>query len=268
MEFLLIPLVLIIAGIVLFMNYKKVKKQFDNIRSVEKTTVAAIHENHDHFLIEFGTGTYQHYVELYGTVKCDAPLLSAITARPCVFSEHKVQRTYEVMVQEKDAQGNMVTRMRQQTETLSSNRQSVSFRIAEDDSYVDIMPDGADIFPIQSHASQTGSLDPAIAGKLGISLGYRIGNTRGYSITEKIIPLEQNLYVLGEANDRAGKLTISKPREKDKSFILSTTQEDVLLEKLALKIKWFRLGFWAAIIGGILSLVFLAYSYLETGIKF
>jgi hypothetical protein len=268
MALLLIPLALIIAGIVLFMNYKKVKRQSDNIRSVEKTSVAAIHENHDHFLIEFGTGTYQHYVELYGMVKCDSPLLSAITGRPCVFSEHKVQRTYEVMVQERDAQGRMVTRMRQQTETLSSNRQSVSFKVAEGEADVDIMPDGADIFPMQSHSSQTGSLDPALAGKLGISSGYRTGNTRGFTIKENIIPLEQNLYVLGEANDRAGKLAISKPREKDKSFILSTTQEDVLLEKLSSKVKWFRLGFWAALVVGFLVLVFLVYSYLQTGLQF
>jgi hypothetical protein len=80
--------------------------------------------------------------------------------------------------------------------------------------------------------------------------------------------LEQNLYVLGEANDRAGKLAISKPREKDKSFILSTTQEDVLLEKLSSKVKWFRLGFWAALVVGFLVLVFLVYSYLQTGLQF
>ncbi len=268
MELFLIPLALFIAGIILIINYKKVKRQFDNISSVEKTSIAAIRENHDHFLIEFGTGTYQHYVELYGMVKCGTPLLSSITGRSCVYTEHKVQRRYEVMVQERDAQGRMVTRARQQTETLSSNTQSVNFSILEGGLDIDVIPDGADIFPLQSHSSRTGSLDPGLAAKLGISYGYRTGNTLGYNVTENIIPLDQNLYVLGEANDRSGKLAISKPREKDKSFILSTTQEDVLLEKLSSKVKWFRLGFWAAMIIGIAALIFLILSFQKTGFQF
>jgi hypothetical protein len=265
MEFLLIPLGLIVAGIFLFINYKKVKKQFDNISSVEKSTIPEIQENHEHFLIEFGTGTYQHYVELYGIVKCASPLLSPVTGKPCVYADHKVQRKYEVNVQERDSQGRMVTRIQQHTETLSTNKQSIPFMIEDNGLELEILPDAADVFPIQSHHSQPGYIDPELSRKLGVSSGYGTGNTTGFIIIENIIPIGQQLYVLGEANDRTGKLAISKPRDKEKSFILSTTQEDVLLQKLGTKVKWFRIGYWAAFIIGVLSLLIFIYLILHPG---
>jgi hypothetical protein len=263
MELLLIPLALFIAGIFLYINYKKVKKQYDNISSVERSSVSEIQENHDHFLVEFGTGTYQHYVEIYGTVKSGTPITSPVAGKPCVWVDYKIERNYETTVQERDSQGRVVTRMENHTEVLSSNMQFIPFIIEDGGLEIEVLPDSAEVFPVQSYHSRTAYLDPGLAGKLGISTGYRGGTTTGFTVNENIIPTGQQLYVLGEANDRTGKLAISKPRDKEQSFILSTTHEDVLLQKLSVKVKWFGIGFRAALIAGILVLAYLVY-YLYT----
>ncbi len=263
MELLFIPAVLFIAGIILFINFKKIKKQFDNINSVERSAVSEIIENHDHFLIEFGKGTYQQYVELSGNVKCNSPLLAPISGQSCIYTDHQVIRKYETQVQERDPQGRIVTRTQLMTETVSSNKQSIPFVISDEDSEVEVLPEAAEIYPIRSHYSQQGILDPELAKKLGISDRYGMGRTTGFTLIENIIPLGQPLYVLGEANDRTGQLAVSKPRDNKQSFILSTSHEDVLLQKLSVKLKWFRIGFWAAFMVGIIIFVIILYSLLN-----
>jgi hypothetical protein len=53
-----------------------------------------------------------------------------------------------------------------------------------------------------------------------------LGNrTLGYRMKEKIIPLGQPLYVLGEAQMRSGSIIISRPSDSKKSFIVSTKSE-------------------------------------------
>ncbi len=255
MEILLIPLVLLIAGIIFYLYFRKVKKQYDNISRVERSSVDVIQENHEHFLIEFGKDTYQQYVELSGTVKSDNPLIAPVTGTSCVYAEHRITRSYEVQVQERDNQGRLVTRTQIRSDALSSNRQSLPFQLIDNEKEIEILPEGADIFPVQSYNTNVSSLDPRLAGKLGLSTSYPYGRTTGFHISEKIIPLGQPLYVLGEANDRTGKLAVSKPRDKAQSFILSTTQEDVLLQKLGSRLKWFRLGFLVSIILGTGTLI-------------
>ena len=264
MELLLIPLILFIAAVIFYINFRKVKKQFDNISRVERSTAAEVRENHEHFLIEFGPGTFQYYAELNGMVKCDAPLTAPISGRTCVYAEHKILRKYETMVQVRDSQGRMVNRMESRTETISSGKQSVPFRIEDEGSAIDIMPESADFFPVQSHHSQNAYLDPTLSGNLGISTGFGMGNTTGYVVSEYIIPVEQPLYVLGEANDRNGKLAVSKPRDKAQSFILSTSHEDVLLQKLGVKVRWFRIGFWAGTLSGLGSLAFILLQLIKS----
>ena len=94
-------------------------------------------------------------------------------------------------------------------------------------------------------------------GKFSFSIGKKI--TRrilGYTSSEDSIKLNTPIYVLGEANDRSGKLCVSKPRDRDLSFIVSIKSEDEIvvgLEKSMDHIKYASII--ALAIGGILIVV-------------
>jgi len=88
----------------------------------------------------------------------------------------------------------------------------------------------------------------------GFSYSYGADSkTLGYSYKEKIIPQGAKLYVLGEVSDRRGKLSIVKPSEKGKHFIVSTKSEEELVKSAENSATWQLYGGIAsAVIGAIL----------------
>lgn len=66
--------------------------------------------------------------------------------------------------------------------------------------------------------------------------------TLGYRFREVILPLEQNIYILGSANEASGELTIQKPREKGQKFIISVKSEEELLASSRSTMKWLQIG--------------------------
>lgn len=67
----------------------------------------------------------------------------------------------------------------------------------------------------------------------------------GYHYSEHVIPLGEQVYILGEASDREKELIIRQPQEKGKPFIISVRSEEEItkgLEKSATLQQWFGFG--------------------------
>ena len=74
--------------------------------------------------------------------------------------------------------------------------------------------------------------------------------TLGYQFTERILPLNRRLYVLGAASDSSGELVIQKPREKGQ-FIISLKSEEELLKSSKSGMTWSLVGSIACFVIGI-----------------
>jgi len=87
----------------------------------------------------------------------------------------------------------------------------------------------------------------ALSVKLGgfsLGIGQKTPGIKsiGYRYTEDAIRLNSDLYVLGDANDRDGKLVVSKPKDKKYPFIVSNKSEDELIGDLGSSIKGLTIG--------------------------
>ena len=74
----------------------------------------------------------------------------------------------------------------------------------------------------------------------------------GYRLTEWALPLDQTIYVLGEAQETGQQLVIRKPSESDTPFIISTKSEEQLV---ATARKWVLLTKFGGLAGAVLAIV-------------
>ena len=73
-----------------------------------------------------------------------------------------------------------------------------------------------------------GAAPPDLGSPVGQILG-EAGRTIGYHTTERLLPVDRRIYVLGESVDSADGLTIQAPSERGKRFIISTRSEEELV---------------------------------------
>lgn len=199
------------------------------------------------------TGGFKQLTEIKGVVKCDNPLAGELSKQPCVYYRMDVLERYEETYYEKDANGNNQRRTRTGTSSVASNSQSIPFDVEDATGRITVNPNGADMDPVQV----VSKYEPSLQGRNSISFGsfsLDIGRSSGdrkilgYEFSEKIIPLDRRLYVIGEATDTSGELIIQKPSEKGKPFIITLKSEEELT-------KGTESNIMALLIGAIISLI-------------
>ena len=92
-----------------------------------------------------------------------------------------------------------------------------------------------------------------------MSLGSGMNNGRrtlGYRYTESILPCDREVLVIGTASDDGGQVTLCKPIQSDKKFIISLKSEEELVKTSANAAKGFLYGMIACFaIGSVLLVV-------------
>lgn len=199
------------------------------------------------------SGGFKQLSEIKGVVKCAQPLNGELSKQPCVYYAMNVSERYEETYYEKDSKGNSVRRTRTGSSTVASNSQSVHFEVEDASGRIMVNPNGADIDPVQV----VSKYEPSMQGRNSISFGsfsFNVARSTGdrkilgYEFTEKIIPLDRRVYVIGEASDSTGELMIQQPSEKGKPFIVTLKSEEELTKGTESNIK-------ALMIGAIVSLI-------------
>lgn len=176
-------------------------------------------------------------VEVKGTIRCAAPLMSEYADKACVWYSSSVVREYEK--RERDSDGDM--RTSRTSETLSSNTQMTAFTVEDSTGTVEIKLDGADIdaptILNRFEEKNGGGSGPSISvGGLSISAGDN-DRTLGYRYVVKALEVDKPIYVLG-AYREDGTIGVPDHEDRNRKFIVSHRSEEEL------KRSWGRQAFW------------------------
>jgi hypothetical protein len=258
-------IVLLIIGLVLWMLMNKRKAKMNVMDNYENTSAKEIHQNHQFFEEEYGKGSFSNFVEIRGNAHCEAPIQSEFAKEDVVYYKSIVTRDIEKRVQRRDSNGNTRWENVRSTEKVSENERKANFFVKDTTGEVLVDTEGAEMHTMKIFSEYEQGTNPSNNwfNFGGFSFGTSSGSTvLGYKYEEYAIPLNSHLYVLGEANDRAGKLRISKSTDKKQHFIVSTKTEDELKSSLQSNInifKWSAIGLWVVgsclTVAGIINMI-------------
>jgi hypothetical protein len=253
--------VLAIVGIILWMMKGKKEGKSAILELAETSDVKDVNELWESMRNSMGDGSFTHFVEIKGVAHAESPLTSELSSTECVYYSSKVVHEYKKLERKKDSQGNYQERWVNKKDTVSENSQwANTFGVKDDTGFIEVEPAKAELHVEQFYSNfEKGNPadDAALKLKIGnFSLG--IGDktpgmeTIGYRYTESGIKMNTRLYVLGDANDRDGRLAVSKSTDKKQPFIVSTKSEDELVGGLgsaATGLKWGAFVCWGLGIG-------------------
>lgn len=243
----------VVALIGFFLWMSKSKKEGKNaILSVTETSkVSEINENFESMRSSMGNGNFTHFCEIKGVAFSDSPITSELAKKQVVYYSSKVVHEYERLETKKDSNGNTTKSWVKKSDVVSDNTNWANgFGVKDESGFILIDPAKAELHAIQIHSNfEKGepNADALVKFKIG-GMSFGIGDrtpdkrTIGYRYTETAIPMNQNLYVLGDANDREGRLMVSKPKESRYPFIVSTKSETELAGDLGSSIKGLKIG--------------------------
>ena len=222
--------ILLTIGIILFFVQKHQRGKAFSLRKARAVTVAELQHLAREVAAEIGGGSWQDYVKLTGTIRCDRPLTSELKQEPCVHYQMSVRREYEETVTKRDSDGKSYRDTERGSETVSSNQRSVPFHVEDHTGQIEVNPNGASIETVKilDEFRQEQSAGGMISfGGFSLALGSTSGNRRtlGYHYTESILPTEQQVLVVATVSDQTGHLVLQRPAEKANQFIIALKTE-------------------------------------------
>jgi hypothetical protein len=260
MGFLIVGIILGIIGVIFWISRGKKAGKLNVLEINETSKTNEIIENYKSMVETHGPGTFSIYAELKGKAVADTPEISEFAKKECTYYRSVVTREYEQLETKQDSNGHTTKNWVRKTETVSSHTNtSPDFAIEDETGKILVDPTGAELYTIKTFSKFEEGKDPK-GGGLNISIGgFNISSgasirTIGFKYEEYSIPLNTDLYVIGDINDRAGRLMVSKPKDKKSPFIVSTKSEDELINQLGKSVKWMKvasficIGFGGALI--------------------
>lgn len=263
MTIMIIGIALIGLAIGLVIGRKFQGDKLYQIKATETHTAAGLLQEANDVAEGLGEkGSYNKLTEVKGVIRCDNPITSELAQAKCVNYSMSVTRKWEEKYWETDSNGNRVQKTRQGSDTVASNERSVPFFVEDATGRIKVVPDGASMTreKIYSKFIPGEPQGPSLSiggftmnfGNLSLGSGK---TTVGYSYEESIIPVDRDIYVLGEAVDSGGELKVQKPSEKDKKFIISVKSEEELLRSIAGSMTALLVGAIISGIGGVVVIV-------------
>ena len=252
--------ILIVIGIILFFVQKNYSTKLQSIRSATSSTVAELQRIASEIAGEIGSGNLREYVKVRGNIRSERPLISELKQEPCVHYTMRVVREYEEQHTTRDSENKTRTETRRGSETVSSNSQSILFTLQDKSGELVVNPDGGNIDTVQvlNEFRQENSNGSSISfGGFTLALGTGMGGRRtiGYRYTESILPCDREVLVIGTAADEGGQVTLRKPIQSDKKFIISLKSEEELAQSTASAAKWYFYGMIASFAIGVILVI-------------
>ncbi len=149
-------------------------------------------------------GVFIGLVEVSGTVHCPSPLISHLTETECVQYRWRIQEQWRRTRTEtyKDAKGNTQTRTKVESgwKEVAGGQKNVRFDLCDDTGSIQVRPEGATFDGELVMNTICGWKDPLYFGK-GPSLEIP-DSTHRRKFFETIIPIDRQLYVIGQSRER------------------------------------------------------------------
>lgn len=195
-----------------------------------------------------GLEGYRQYAELKGTAGSAAPQKAPFSEQEVAYFNADLYQVYEENEQYTDEQGTH-TRMKR-SESHMSNQKSYAPLLLQDASggkaTIELAESGMqfDTCKTMDKFEPTATLQQySFFG--GFNYNPMGARTLGFRMVEQTIPMGQPLYVLGEAELAGDAITIRKPKDKKKPFIVSIKSEGDLVRSN-------KAGAVFALVGGIM----------------
>jgi len=247
---IIIGIVLAAIGGFLIYNRRSSLDKAMNVRYHETVKIQDVLEIYKSVAAGVGTGNYSGtIVEMKGLCLSKSPLKAEHSGTPVVYYNATVDRKYETTEQERDSEGRTRTVVRTHSDSVSSNTRSIKFYLNDGSGeQVMIDPEGASIDAIETFNSF--EVNPPE----GFNFGNFMTNSRtlGYQYRERSIPLNSQLYILGELSDRRGEIAVVKPSKEGENFIISTKSEEQIVADAQSSAAWQLYGGIALVVIGII----------------
>jgi hypothetical protein len=254
---------LIAIGIGLLIFYKKQGDKLFLLKVTETALVSNIEQEVKDVTEGMGEkGSFSKYTEVKGKVVCQNPLTSELANAKCVYYSMSITRKWEEQYTETDSQGRREQKTRQGSDTVASNVRHVPFFVQDNTGQIRVNPEGAEVTAEKAYSNfQPGDISGGSIsiGNFRLNLsGLSLGSGRrtiGYDYQESVIPLDRDVFIIGEAADAGGALQIRKPTEKDKKFMISTKSEEELQRSIQGGMTGTLIGSVVCAVGGIALIV-------------
>ena len=233
------------------------RRRCDLLQTTETSAAADLNALAQSVAGEIGAGSFRQIAEVKGVVRCQQPLVSELARVPCVFYAMKVTREYEETYWETDSRGNRDRRHRRESEVMAENTRHCLFEVEDASGRMAVNPSGAKVTAEQVidrfDKGEPGSRKLAVGSwqfaldTLAIADDQR---TIGYRYQERVVPVDRPVFVLGEASDATGTLTIGAPAAKNPPFLVSTRSEEELTRSAQKAARWLLAGAVASGLAG------------------
>ncbi|MBN1695920.1 MAG: E3 ubiquitin ligase family protein [Spirochaetales bacterium] len=259
----IIAIILIAIGIGLYIGSRSNKEKIYQMKAAQTYKVSELAQEAKDVAEGLGEpGSFNKIAEVKGRVVCDNPLTSELAQKKCVSYVYRITRKWEETYWDTDEQGRRQQKTRQGSDTVAQNERSVSFFVQDSTGKVKINPEGAEMIREKVYSQfQPGEIGGTTVriGHFSVSIpSITVGGGRrtlGYEYEESILPLDTDIYVLGEAADTGGDIALQKPSDTKKKFLISVKSEEELLRNLKGAMTAMLIGGVVCGIGGIVVLI-------------
>lgn len=238
----------------------RVGKELLKIRSTDTSTVAELKQLQESIAAEIGGGSFQQVVELKGTIEVKHPLTSELGEEKCVYYRTNIEEEYERTYYETDDEGKRVRKTSRDTRKLAGNETSIRFQLEDATGKIFVNPNHANIEALQvvDHYESYGGERKIRYRNFKLDHSPKQSKEHrilGYRFQEWVLRTGTPIYVLGEVNDRDNQLMVDKPQDAEQPFIITYKTEAELIEEKKGTQTALKIGFWVAIVCGILSIL-------------
>jgi len=245
MTYFVIGVFLVLLGGIFIYMMKSSQGTFAALALTREYTAKELRDIYDSVAKEVGKGTFKEMVEIKGRIVCDSPLTGEMSKEKCVYFKNEIVRDIEESYYEQDAEDNnkKVLKTRKITETICSKERQADFYIQDETGRTKVNPENADMTNGLSKAIDRYEPAAAVSYNEGLmnwgGFSFRMSSeyhhqqegrkVLGYKFTEYVFPMDKNIFILGEATDSMGELTIARPVSgATTDFIISTKSAEEL----------------------------------------
>jgi len=268
---LIIGLVLMGISAFLFFQQRNLKVELFAMSATETSEVKILQQLAQEISDELGkSGGFRQQVEVKGRIRCEQYLVADISQKPCVYCETIIREEYEKTQWKTDNEGNMHQKTERGSATLSKSTRQVDFYVEDETGQILVSPDQAKVEGVkiydQFHPADTIEELEISVGEVEIEFFPQDEDkhhTLGYTYQEIMLPVETQVYILGEVSDRDGNLQIHAPREENQPFLIThKSEEEVAQEKkksVVSRLVWIRITLFLGvglILFSVLNLLF------------
>ena len=233
----------ITIGIGLFLAHRDESNKILSLKSARYTNTNELKQISNAIALEIGEGDWRDYIKIWGKITCKKPLVSQLKQESCVYYEMSVTQEYQETIQKK-YKGKLIDSLETKSQVIATQKRSIAFKLKDKWGKVTVNPQEADIDSIEvvNEFHPDNSLGDNISfGDFSLVVKNQSKDnprkTIGFHYKESILPIGENVLVLGTASDETTKLIISNPINTKRKFIISRKTNDALMAQVKEKAK-------------------------------